>query len=206
MVFINNTTWVVIKTRTWHSMKYWVVNGNPYSGSLQFPIYLGSEKSPIKPNQPGLWSLLTWAVFFLVVWALYTIRQRHAYAKLTRAYAEWKVAYAEVFCLELLTRVVTQGLFCQHIWRSQLWCNFGYCPATWPFVASFPFILAFCGFISFHFGLLWLHCAFHKSVWFVLHTSENVGDLWLGLSVAYAGLTWRLRSAYAGGAGSFWQT
>ena len=28
-------------------------------------------------------------------------------------------------------------------------------------------------------------------------------DLWLGLSVAYAGLTRRLRSAYAGGAGSF---
>ena len=152
-----------------------------------------------------------WAVFFLVVWALYTIR--HAYAKLTRAYAEWKVAYAEVFCLELLTRVVTQGLFCQQIWRSQFWSNFGYCPATWPFVASFPFRL-FCGFISFHFGLLWLHCAFHKSVWFVLLRDQwllpsylrNVGDLWLGLSVAYAGLTGRLRSAYAGGAGSFWQT
>ena len=70
-------------------------------------------------------------MFFLVVWALYTIR--HAYAKLTRAYAEWKVAYAEVFCLELLTRVATQGLFCQQIWRSQFWSNFGYCPATWPF-------------------------------------------------------------------------
>ena len=26
-----------------------------------------------------------------------------------------------------------------------------------PEVASLPFILAFCGFISFHFGLLWLH-------------------------------------------------
>ena len=30
--------------------------------------------------------------------------------------------------------------------------------------------------------------------------------VWLGLSDAYAGLTRRLRSAYAGGAGSFWQT
>ena len=33
--------------------------------------------------------------------------------------------------------------------------------------------------------------------------SKNVGDSWLGLSVASAGLTRRLRGAYAGGAGSF---
>ena len=78
--------------------------------------------------------------------------------------------------------------------------------------------LAFCGFISFHFGLLWLHFV---SFWpFVTSTKvfglrcygsngcffHSSGDLWLGLSVAYAGLTRRLRSAYAGGAGSFWQT
>ena len=67
--------------------------------------------------------------------------------------------------------------------------------------------LAFCGFISFHFGLLWLHflsflsfvasfpfilafCAFDKSVWFVLlrdqwllaYLPKRGG--WLGLSVA----------------------
>ena len=91
-----------------------------------------------------------WAVFFLVVWALYTIR--HAYAKLTQAYAEWKVAYAVVFCLGLLTRVVTRELFCQQIWRSQLWSNF--CLAFCGFISLY---LAFCTFISFHFGLLWLH-------------------------------------------------
>ena len=34
-----------------------------------------------------------------------------------------------------------------------LWLHF---LVFWPFVASFPFILAFCGFISFHFGLLCL--------------------------------------------------
>ena len=69
-------------------------------------------------------------------------------------------------------------------------------------MASFPFILAFC--------------AFHKSVWFALlrdqwllssYLRKFAGLLvWLGLSVANAGLTRRLRSAYAGGAGSFWQT
>ena len=69
-------------------------------------------------------------------------------------------------------------------------------------MASFPFILAFC--------------AFNKSVWFALLRDQwlpssylrKFGGLlvWLGLSVAYAGLTRRLRSAYAGGAGSFGQT
>ena len=66
------------------------------------------------------------------------------------------------------------------------------------FVASFPFILAFCGFISFHFGLLWLHCAFHKSVWLVL-----LRDQWLLPSYLrkrggpMAGAISRLRGAYA---------
>ena len=82
-------------------------------------------------------TISSWAVFFLVVWALYT--GRHTYAKLTRAYAEWKVAYAEVFCLGLLTRLLTRELFWQQIWRSQLWSNF---------------CLTFCGFISLYFGLL----------------------------------------------------
>ena len=83
--------------------------------------------------------------------------------------------------------------------------------------------LAFCGFISLYFGLLWRHFlsfwpfvasftfilafrAFHKSVWFVL-----LRDQWLlpsclrgyqlltrGLRGGYAALT-----SYAGGAGSF---
>ena len=58
--------------------------------------------------------------------------------------------------------------------------------------------LAFCGFISFHFGLLWLHCAFHKSVWFVL-----LRDQWLLPSYLQkgggpmAGAISRLRGAYA---------
>ena len=48
----------------------------------------------------------------------------------------------------------------------------------WPFVASFPFILAFCGFISFHFGLLCL--------------PQNVGVYgwgYRGLRGGYAALT-----------------
>ena len=54
------------------------------------------------------------------------------------------------------------------------------------------------------------------SVWFALLRDQWLPSsylrkcggllLWLGLSVAYAGLTLRLRSAYAGGAGSLWQT
>ena len=69
------------------------------------------------------------------------------------AYAAWKVAYAVVFCLELLTRVVTQGFFTS---RSEE-VSFEATLFIVPEVASLPFILAFCGFISFHFGLLWLH-------------------------------------------------
>ena len=141
-------------------------------------------------------------MFFLVVWALYTIR--HAYAKLTQAYAEWQVAYAVVFCLGLLTRVVTRGLFCQQIWRSQLWNNFGYCPATWPFVASFPFFcLLWLHFLSFwpfvaSFTFILALCAFHKSVWFVL-----LRDQWLLPSYLrkrggpMAGAISCLRGAYA---------
>ena len=75
--------------------------------------------------------------------------------------------------------------------------------------------LAFCGFISFYFGLLWLHflsfwpfvasftfilafCAFHKSVWFVL-----LRDQWLLPSYLrkrggpMAGAISCLRGAYA---------
>ena len=88
---------------------------------------------------------------FFVLWPLYTGRQ--TYAKLTQAYAAWKVAYAVVFCLELLTRVVTQGFFAS---RSEE-VSFEATLSIVPEVASLPFILAFCGFISFHFGLLWLH-------------------------------------------------
>ena len=93
----------------------------------------------------------SWAVFFFVLWPLYTGRQ--TYAKLTQAYAVWKVAYAVVFCLELLTRVVTQGFFAS---RSEE-VSFEATLLIVPEVASLPFILAFCGFISFHFGLLLLH-------------------------------------------------
>ena len=79
-------------------------------------------------------------------------------------------------------------IFCQQVWRSQLWGNFAYCPRS--------------GFITFHFGLLWLH---FLSFWPFAASFTFVGDLWLGLSVAYVRLTRRLRGAYAGGAGSFWQ-
>ena len=51
------------------------------------------------------------------------------------------------------------GLFRRGLTRS-LRGSIRYCPhrncLREPFVASFPFILAFCGFISFHFGLLCL--------------------------------------------------
>ena len=133
---------------------------------------------------------------FFVLWPLYTGRQ--TYAKLTQAYAAWKVAYAVVFCLELLTRVVTQGFFAS---RSEE-VSFEATLFIVPEVSSLPFILAFCGFISFHFGLLWLH---FLSFWSFAASFTFVGDLWLGLSVAYARLTRRLRGASAGGAGSFWQ-
>ena len=55
---------------------------------------------------------------FLVVWALYTGRQ--TCTKLPQANAEWQVASAEVFCLELLTRVITHGYFRQQVWRSHI--------------------------------------------------------------------------------------
>ena len=82
-------------------------------------------------------------MFFFVLWPLYTGRQ--TYAKLTQAYAAWKVAYAVVFCLELLTRVVTQGFFAS---RSEE-VSFEATLFIVPEVASLPFILAFCGFICF---------------------------------------------------------
>ena len=68
--------------------------------------------------------------------------------------------------------------------------------------------LAFCGFIYFHFVLLCLPqkclvCVAKGSMAASFIPPKTWGtDLWLGLSVAYAGLTRRLRSAYAGGAGS----
>ena len=68
-------------------------------------------------------------------------------------------------------------------------------------MASFPFILAFCAFHSVWFALL-------RDQWLLPSYLRKFGGLlvWLGLSLAYAGLTRRLPSAYAGGAGSFWQT
>ena len=91
------------------------------------------------------------------------------------AYAAWKVAYAVVFCLELLTRVVTQGFFTS---RSEE-VSFEATLFIVPEVASLPFILAFCGFISFHFGLLWLHLLLWGDLWLGL---SQLLTLWLGLS------------------------
>ena len=65
----------------------------------------------------------------------------------------------------------------------------------WPFVASFPFILAFCGFISFHFGLL---CLPQKCLVCVAKGSMAASfippglPVWLGLL-----LTRGLRGGYA---------
>ena len=143
-------------------------------------------------------------MLFLVVWALYTLR--HAYAKLTRASAERKVACAVVFCLGLLTRVVTRGLFCQQIWRSQLWSNF-----CLNLLLLFPCILAFCsfislsfctfcGFISFHFGLL---CLPQKSLVCVAKGSTAASFIppktWGGYLYGwgYQVLTQGLRGGYA---------
>ena len=89
-----------------------------------------------------------------MLWPLYTGRQ--TYAKLTQAYAAGKVAYAAVFCLELLTRVVRQGFFAT---RSEE-VSFEATLFIVPELASFPFMLAFCGLIYFHFGFLSLRFLF----------------------------------------------
>ena len=68
-------------------------------------------------------------------------------------------------------------IFRQQLWRSQLWGNFVYCPRS--------------GFITFHFGLLWLH---FLSFWPFVASFTFVGDLWLGLSQL---LPQDLRGGYA---------
>ena len=116
----------------------------------------------------------------------------------------YAAAYARAILSANLKKSALKQLLLDLLWLHSL--------VFWPFVASLPFILAFCGFISFHFGLMCLpqKClvALLRDQWLLSSYLRKFGGLlvWLGLSVAYAGLTRRLRSAYAGGAGSFWQT
>ena len=136
---------------------------------------------------------------------------REAYASLhgvkgsLRGGVLFGVAYAAGYARAILSANLKKSALKQLL-LDLLWLHF---LVFWPFVASFPFILAFCGFISFHFGLLCLQqkclvCVAKRSMAAFFIPPKIWGLLvWLGLSVAYAGLTRRLRSAYAGGAGSF---
>ena len=62
------------------------------------------------------------------------------------------VAYAAGYARAILSANLKKSALKQLL-LDLLWLHF---LVFWPFVASFPFILAFCGFISFHFGLLCL--------------------------------------------------
>ena len=62
------------------------------------------------------------------------------------------VAYAAGYARAILSANLKKSALKQLL-LDLLWVHFF---VFWPFVASFPFILAFCGFISFHFGLLCL--------------------------------------------------
>ena len=137
---------------------------------------------------------------------------REAYASLRRVKGSLRggvlfgVAYAAGYARAILSANLKKSALKQLL-LDLLWLHF---LVFWPFVASFPFILAFCGFTSFHFGLLCLQqkclvCVAKRSM-AAFFIPPKIWGVWLGLSVAYAGLTRRLRSAYAGGAGSFWQT
>ena len=59
------------------------------------------------------------------------------------------VAYAAGYARAILSANLKKSALKQLL-LDLLWLHF---LVLWPFVASFPFILAFCGFISFHFGL-----------------------------------------------------
>ena len=101
------------------------------------------------------------------------------------------IAYAGGYTMNILSANLKKLIL------RQLWL-LSYLALFWPFVALFTFILCFC--------------TFYKNIWFVLlmdqylfplYLPKHWGPTWLGLSVAYAGLTRRLRSAYAGGTGSW---
>ena len=84
------------------------------------------------------------------------------------------VAYAGGYARAILSANLKKSALKQLL-LGLLWLHF---LVFWPFVASFPFILAFCGFISFHFGLLCL--------------PQNVGVYgwgYRGLRGGYAALT-----------------
>ena len=76
-----------------------------------------------------------------------------------------------------------------------LWLHF---LVFWPFVASCPFILAFCGFISFHFGLL---CLPQKCLVWVANQSMAASfiplKMWGFYGWGYQLLTRGLRVCYA---------
>ena len=83
---------------------------------------------------------------------------REAYASLRgvkgslRGGVLFGVAYAGGYARGILSANLKKSALKQLL-LGLLWLHF---LVFWPFVASFPFILAFCGFISFHFGLLCL--------------------------------------------------
>ena len=90
----------------------------------------------------------------MVVWALYT--GRHTYAKLTRSLRGVKGSLRGgvlfIFVWGCLRGWWRESYFVSQFEEVSFEATF-----AWPFVASFPCILAFCSFSSFHFGLLWLH-------------------------------------------------
>ena len=91
---------------------------------------------------------------------------REAYASLRgvkgslRGGVLFGVAYAGGYARAILSANLKKSALKQLL-LGLLWLHF---LVFWPFVPSFPFILAFCGFISFHFGLLCLP----QSAWFAL--------------------------------------
>ena len=162
------------------------------------PLGWKTNYTSYQVSRPGsLWKMsleLQMSSVFSVLWPLYTGRQ--TYAKLTQACAGVKGSLRG----GVLFGVAYAGGYARIFASGSEEISFEATLFIIPEMASFPFILAFC-------GSVWIVCGlcYWGANGSCLHTSQNVGDLWLGLSVAYARLTRRLRGAYAGVAGSFWQ-
>jgi len=106
------------------------------------------------------------------------------------------VAYAAAYARAILATNLKKSALKQLL-LDLLWLHF---LVFWSFVASFPFILAFCGFISFHFGLLCLPqkclvCVAKRSMAASFIPPKNFGAYLYGWG--YQLLTRGLRGGYA---------
>ena len=161
------------------------------------------SSSPSRPSWP------TWASWvsiqdtknlrLLKHWETYL---REAYASLRgvkgslRGGVLFGVAYAAGYARAILSANLKKSALKQLL-LDLLWLHF---LVFWPFVASFPFILAFCGFISFHFGLRCLPqkclvCVAKRSMAAFFIPPKILGAYLYGWS--YQLLTRGLRGGYA---------